>query len=60
MVQPDELDFVAQLIGLFTVVVAGILLAANQDSASAWASLVGGGVLMGGVQLYASYLRLLD
>lgn len=58
VLKPDELDFIAQLIAIFSLFIAGFFLAAGQETRSAWISLIGGGLIAGFLFLYATYTRL--
>jgi len=56
---PEELDFLAKLVALFGFVVAGVFLAADQPTRSAWVLLVSG-TMVTLVEAVAIYRRVYD
>lgn len=60
MLKPDELDFVAQLLAIFSLFIAGFFLAASRETQAAWVSLIGGGLISGFIFLYATFRRLTE
>lgn len=54
MLSSDEIDFVAGLLGLFFIFLAGIFFAGNQKTRSTWVTLIGGCVVTL-IELYSAY-----
>jgi hypothetical protein len=58
VVSPTELDFVAKLVGLLSFVIAAVFFAASQTVRGSWVTILGGGILVLGIEAYATYKRL--
>jgi len=58
MPSPAEYEFLAKLVALFSLIVAGVFLAGEQPTRSAWIALTLGGVLVTLIEMYAIYLKI--
>jgi len=57
-VTPNELDFLAKLVGLLSFLVAAVFFAATQTVRGSWITILGGGVAVLGIEAYATYRRI--